>query len=130
MVKQKRNIQETTSEPEPLAVESASCESAQSILEEIRKLEGVNGYILRNTYSATVNLNDPSMVTEYAILSYSTFEASEKIKELFDLGEIDCIIIEGKDKKTLQLTLEENYVSIFLEKNVDETRILEKLRPS
>jgi predicted regulator of Ras-like GTPase activity (Roadblock/LC7/MglB family) len=128
MVKQKKNLQETADELEPIAVETATCEdNMRPILEEIKKCDGVVGYILRNTTSAAIDLNDPTKVIDYAILSSSTFEASEQLSELFDLGKIKNITVEGEDKKTLHLSVDKNNISIFMEKNADIQKILEKL---
>ena len=129
MVKQKKNPEETASELEPIAVERTTCEdNVRPILEEIKKCDGVIGYILRNTTSATIDLNDPTKVIDYAILSSSTFEASEQLSELFDLGKIKNIIVEGKDIKTLHLSIDENNISIFMEKNANTKKILEKMQ--
>jgi predicted regulator of Ras-like GTPase activity (Roadblock/LC7/MglB family) len=128
MVKQKKNLEETASELEPIAVEKAICEdNVRPILEDIKKSDGVIGYILRNTTSATIDLNDPTKVIDYATLSSSTSEASEQLSELFDLGKIRNITVEGKDAKTLHLSIDENDISIFMEKNVDAKKILEKM---
>ncbi|MGD0978186.1 MAG: hypothetical protein ABR962_03495 [Candidatus Bathyarchaeia archaeon] len=128
MVKQKKNPEETVSELEQIAVEKAICEdNVRPILEEIKKSDGVIGYILRNTTSATIDINDPTKVTDYAALSSSTFEASEQLSELFDLGKIKNITVEGKDTNTLHLSIDENNISIFTEKNVDAKKILEKM---
>jgi predicted regulator of Ras-like GTPase activity (Roadblock/LC7/MglB family) len=88
-------------------------------LEEIKSSEGVTGYILRNTHSATIDLKDPTRLIDYAILSSSAIDASEELSGLFDLGNVSSIVIEGKSIKMLSLTVDENKISIFAEKNVD-----------
>jgi predicted regulator of Ras-like GTPase activity (Roadblock/LC7/MglB family) len=129
MVKQKKSFQETAGEIEPITVGGASYENnMRFMLEEIKKCEGVIGYILRNTTSAAIDLNDPSKIIDYATLSSTAFEASEKLSELIDLGKVKTIIVEGKDTKTLHLSIDENNVSIFMEKNADAQKILEKIR--
>jgi len=129
MVKQKKNPEETASELEPIAVEKATCEdNVRPMLEEIKKSDGVIGYILRNTTSATIDLNDPTKLIDYATLSSSTFEASEQLSELYDLGKIKNIKVEGKETNTLHLTIDENDISIFMEKNADAKKILEKMQ--
>jgi predicted regulator of Ras-like GTPase activity (Roadblock/LC7/MglB family) len=128
MVKQKKGIQETAGELEPIAFEeTASEDGIRAILEEIKNCEGVVGYILRNTTSATIDLNDPTKVIDYAILSSSAFEASEQLSELLDLGKVKSIIVDGRDAKTLHLTIGENNISIFMQKNADPKKILEKM---
>jgi predicted regulator of Ras-like GTPase activity (Roadblock/LC7/MglB family) len=129
MVKQKKNLQETTSEPEPIIIERATSENnIRPILEEIKQGDGVIGFILRNTTSATIDLKDPAKVIDYAILSSSAFEASEQLSELFDLGKIKNIAVEGKKAKTLHMSVDKNNISIFMEKNVDTKKILEKMQ--
>jgi predicted regulator of Ras-like GTPase activity (Roadblock/LC7/MglB family) len=128
MVKQKKNIQETTSEFEPIAIERAAHEDdIRPILEDIKNSDAVIGYILRNTTSASIDLKDPTKVIDYAILSSSAFEASEQLSELFDLGKVKNIIVEGKDTKTLHLSIGENNISIFMEKSADPKKILEQI---
>jgi predicted regulator of Ras-like GTPase activity (Roadblock/LC7/MglB family) len=128
MVKQRKSPEETASELEPIAVERTTCEdNIRLVLEEIKKCDGVIGYILKNTTSATIDLNDPTKLIDYATLSSSTFEASEQLSELFDLGKIKNMKVEGKDINTLHLSIDENDISIFMEKDMDPKRILEKL---
>jgi predicted regulator of Ras-like GTPase activity (Roadblock/LC7/MglB family) len=128
MVKQKKTAEETVNELEPITVEKATCEdNLRPVLEEIKKSDGVIGYILRNTTSATIDLNDPTKLIDYATFSSSTFDASEQLSELFELGKIRNIRVEGKDINTLHLSIDENDVSIFMEKTVDTMKILEKM---
>jgi len=128
LVKQRKTLQETTNELEPIALETTTCEDIRSTLEDIKKCDGVIGYILRNTTTATIDLNDPSKVIDYAVLSSSTFEASEKLSEMLHLGKVKNIIVEGKDAKTLHLTIDENNISIFMEKDADPKKVLELLQ--
>jgi predicted regulator of Ras-like GTPase activity (Roadblock/LC7/MglB family) len=128
MVKQKKNPEETVSELEPIAVEKAEYEeSVRPVLEQIKKSDGVIGYILRNTTTATIDLDDPTKLIDYATLSSSTFEASEQLSELFELGKIRDIKVEGKDINTLHLSIDENDISIFMEKTADAKKILQKI---
>jgi predicted regulator of Ras-like GTPase activity (Roadblock/LC7/MglB family) len=127
MVKQKRNLQEIGSELEPIILEDTSSESEiRTTLMQLKNQEGVIGYILRNTTSAAIDLNDPSKLMDYAVLSSSAFEASEKLCELLDLGKIKHIIVEGKTTKTINLNIGENQISLFMEKTADIKKILEK----
>jgi predicted regulator of Ras-like GTPase activity (Roadblock/LC7/MglB family) len=88
-------------------------------LEEIRGREGVIGYILRNSHSASIDLKDPAKIIDYAILSSSTIDASEELSDLFNVGDIKTIIVEGKNAKMLSVIIDENRVTIFMEKNFD-----------
>ncbi|NWF87639.1 hypothetical protein HXY32_07540 [Candidatus Bathyarchaeota archaeon] len=129
MVKKKRGIPEPEiSIPEPIVTEEAtSTSSLRTTLEEIKTYGGVIGYILRNSSSAAIDLNDPTKIIDYAILSSSALDSSEKLSELFDLGTVKNIIVEGKDVQMLSLMIGENKISIFLEKGADYEKILKKL---
>ncbi|MDH5482391.1 MAG: hypothetical protein OEY22_05890 [Candidatus Bathyarchaeota archaeon] len=127
MGKKKRGTQEAATMTEPVAVES-TVDNLRGNLEEIKTYEGVIGYILRNSTSATIDLKDPTKIIDYAILSSSSVDASQELSELFDLGDVKKIILEGKEVKILSLTIDENKVSIFTEKNVDQEKILKRIR--
>jgi len=128
MVKQKKNTQEMEGEILPVAFERATCEdNTRSMLEEIKKCSGVKGYILENTNSATIDVDDPSKVTNYAILSSSTFETGNQLSQLLNLGNMKNVLITGKDSKTLHLKTDHCTISIFLDKNVETKKILEKV---
>jgi len=128
MVKKKRSFQEVEAVTAPMAVEeTSSMNNIRANLEEIKTYNGVIGYILRNSASAAIDLNDPTKIIDYAILSSSALDASEELSELFNLGEVKDIIVEGKEVKMLSLTVGENKVSIFMEKDADCEKILRKL---
>jgi predicted regulator of Ras-like GTPase activity (Roadblock/LC7/MglB family) len=128
MVKKKTSFPETESVTEPLTLEeTTSATNVRANLEEIKTYDGVIGFILRNSTSAAIDLKDPTKIIDYAILSSSALEASEKLCELFDLGEAQHINVEGKDVKVLSLIINENRISIFMEKNADCEKILRKL---
>jgi len=130
MTKKKKSLEETaTSETltQPIAIETATAEDLKTRLEEIKGYDGVIGYILRNATSATIDLKDPTKLIEYAILSSSALDAAEELSELFNLGDTRDILVEGKDTKILSLTIGENRISIFLEKNADIEKPLKKL---
>jgi len=128
MVKKKKSSKEIVTETEPLAIEEATPETKlRENLEEIKTYEGVIGYILRNSTSAAIDLKDPTKIIDYAILSSSALEASEELSELFNLGETRNIVVEGKEVKVLSLTVDENRISIFADKDVDFGKILKKL---
>jgi len=128
MSNEKKNVEETASEAEPIAVEDATRkDKMRSLLEGMKKSEGVVGCILRNGTSAAIDIDDPAKMTDYAILSSSAFEAGEQLSELFDLGKIKNITVEGKETKMLHLTVDENDVGIFMEKTADTKKTLKKI---
>jgi predicted regulator of Ras-like GTPase activity (Roadblock/LC7/MglB family) len=133
MVKQKRSIHETA---ETVIVDDVTSSEEDQVftdlsknLAEIRKAEGVIGYILRSTTAATIDLKEPEKIVEYAILSSQVLDSSREISELFELGDVDNILIEGKETKALCLVIGENKISIFMEKNADHADILKRVSP-
>jgi predicted regulator of Ras-like GTPase activity (Roadblock/LC7/MglB family) len=127
MVK-KKNAQETATAAEPIAVEEATPENRlREKLEEINSYDGVIGYILRNSTSASIDLKDPTKIIDYAMLSSSAFEVGHDLSKNFELGDVDNIVVEGEDAKMLCLTLNENKISIFLMKNAATEKVLKKM---
>jgi len=96
-------------------------------LNYVKNHKGVVGYILRDAKSATIDLKDPTKLMDYALLSYSTLEAGEKLSAIFDLGELKTVVVEGKDLKLLNFYKNGKKVSIFMEKNVDHNEIRKHL---
>jgi predicted regulator of Ras-like GTPase activity (Roadblock/LC7/MglB family) len=128
MVKKKRDFQEVAAVAEPVTVEETiSVNNLRANLDEIKTYDGVVGYILRNSTSAAIELKDPTKLIDYAIISSSALDASEELSKLFDLGAVKDIVVEGKGVKVLSLTVGENRISIFLEKDADCEKILKKL---
>jgi len=129
MVKKKRDFQEVAAAAEPVTVEeNISVNNLRANLDEIKTYDGVVGYILRNSTSAAIELKDPTKIIDYAIISSSALDASEELSKLFDLGAVKDIVVEGKGVKVLSLSVGENRISIFLEKDADCEKILKKLR--
>jgi predicted regulator of Ras-like GTPase activity (Roadblock/LC7/MglB family) len=96
-------------------------------LERIKAREGVIGYILRAQTSASVDINDPSKIIDYAVLSASVFESVESLLDAFTLGKICNIVVAGSKLKVLLLTIGEHTVSVFMEKNVNHESICKEL---
>jgi predicted regulator of Ras-like GTPase activity (Roadblock/LC7/MglB family) len=129
MVKKKNDVPETSTVPEPTLIETTDYESnLRANLEEIKKYDGVVGYILRNTTSASIDLKEPAKIIDYAILSSATFDATEEVSDVFELGTLKNIIVNGKNVKMLSLTVEQNKISIFMQNNADIEKVLEKLK--
>jgi len=128
MVKRKMS-QEITTETEPLAIEETTSSESKlrKNLEEIKTHEGVIGYIFRNSKSAAIDLKDPTKIIDYAVLSSSSIETGEELSELFDLGQIKNVVVEGKEAKVLSLVDNQNRISIFTEKNIDIAKLIKKL---
>jgi len=102
-------------------------ENLQETLKDIKTREGIIGYILRSPNSASIDLKDPTKIIDHAILSATAFEAGQNISNTFEIGEVDDIIMEGGDMKILSMTIGDNRLSIFMEKNVDHDKLCEDL---
>ena len=96
-------------------------------LKDIKTREGVIGYILRTPESASIDMKDPTKIIDYAVLSSTALEAGEDLSKTFELGEIRDVLLEGKDAKILSLIVEDQRLSVFMEKNVDHEKIYKDL---
>jgi predicted regulator of Ras-like GTPase activity (Roadblock/LC7/MglB family) len=127
MVKKKKTIEVATL-TEPVTLEDTTSEdSLRTNLEEVKAYEGVIGYILRNTTSASIDLKDPTKIIDYAILSSEAFATANQLAELFDLGNVKSILVEGNTVKMLSLAFGDNKIGVFMEKNADWSKVLKKL---
>jgi predicted regulator of Ras-like GTPase activity (Roadblock/LC7/MglB family) len=136
MVKNKQSQQENASpvvvDDDELAANPEEDETYTDLsnkLAKIRKNKGVIGYILRSTTSATIDLKEPEKIVEYAIFSSQALDSSQEISDLYELGDVKSVLIEGKESKALCMDIEENKISIFMEKTADHTDILKKISP-
>ncbi len=111
----------------PKIEEKAKIADLRAILEQIKSREGIVGYIIRGTTSASVDIKDPSKIIDYAALSAEAIESGECLSSMFELGKINCIILEGKNLKVLSLTRGEQELSVFMEKNVDHNTVLKEI---
>jgi predicted regulator of Ras-like GTPase activity (Roadblock/LC7/MglB family) len=127
MARKKKTFQETVTVTEPLSVEESHGNNLRANLEEIKTYDGVIGYILRNSTSAAIDLKDPTKLIDYAILSSSALDASEVLSEDFNLGDVKSIIVDGEDVKVLSLTVSDNRISVFMDKEANCEKVLRKL---
>jgi len=127
MARKKKTVQEMVAVTEPLTIEESHGNNLRANLEEIKTYDGVIGYILRNSTSAAIDLKDPTKLIDYAILSSSSLDASEALSEDFNLGDVKSIIVDGKDVKVLSLTVNDNRISVFMDKEANCEKVLRKL---
>lgn len=127
MARKKKTVQDVAAVTEPLAVEESHMNNLRANLEEIKTFDGVIGYILRNSTSAAIDLKDPTKIIDYAILSSSAFDAGEVLSEDFNLGNVKSIIVDGKDVKVVSLTVSDNRISVFMDKEANCEKVLRKL---
>jgi len=100
-----------------------------SNLAEIRKDKSVIGYIIRNATSATIDLKEPEKIVKYAIFSSQVLDSSLEISDLFKIGNLESILIEGKENNVLCMIIDGNKISIFIEKDGDHSEILKRVSP-
>jgi predicted regulator of Ras-like GTPase activity (Roadblock/LC7/MglB family) len=125
----RKKSEQIVAETEPIVMEETTpMNNLKSDLEEIKDYDGVIGYILRNSTSAAIDLKDPTKIIEYAIVSSSAFDAGKELSDLFDLDVVKSIIVEGKELKMLCVTIDENKVSVFMDKNASHEKTLKKLQ--
>lgn len=97
-------------------------------LENIKNREGIVGYIFRTPKSVSIDLKDPTKVIDYAVLSSTVLEAGENLSNTFELGRIHKVTLEGKDVKMLTVKMDDNHLTIFMDKTVDPDRIHKDLK--
>lgn len=121
----------TSENPEPTEDnrEDLKYESLLASAQEFRKNEKVLGYILRGELQATVDLNEPARIIDYAMMASQVIESSEIMAESFNLGKVESVIIEGNAAKIVCAILGQNKISVFMEKTADANWLLDILLP-
>jgi len=102
-------------------------EILQEKLQSIKGQEGIIGYLLRGSNSASIDLKDPTKIIDYAVLSATAFEAGQDMSTMFEIGEVDSIIMEGENAKVMSMMVNGHRLSIFMENNVDHNKLCEDL---
>ncbi len=103
-------------------------EELQEKLHEIKDQEGIIGYILRGTKSASIDLKDPTKIIDYAVLSSTAFDASTNMTEALQMGEPKKIVIESEETKLLSMNVNNHRLSIFMEKTVNHNKLYKNLK--
>ena len=103
-------------------------EELQEKLQEIRDQEGIIGYILRGTKTASIDLKDPKKIIDYAVLSSTAFDASHNMTEALQMGEPKKIVIESEETKLLSMNVNNHRLSIFMEKSVNHNKLYKNLK--
>ena len=96
-------------------------------LTEIRKLKGVNGYILRNNTAAIVDLAEKEHTTDYAILSSEIQESSRDLIKQYGLADVESMLVEGKNAKVLCIALGENRITVIMDKSCAHAWIVKRI---
>jgi len=103
-------------------------EELEEKLQEIKNQEGIIGYILRSKKSASIDLKDPTKMIDYALLSSTAFDVCQNMTENFQMGEVDTIVMESEETKILSMNVDNNRLSIFMEKQVNHDKLYTKLK--
>ena len=103
-------------------------ESLHEKLKDLKSQEGILGYILRGSNSAAIDLNDPTKIIDYAVLSSAVLDVSFSMTENLPVGEIETVVVETENTKLLSMNVGEKRLSIFMEKNVDHNRLLNEMK--
>ena len=103
-------------------------EEMQEKLRKIKDQQGIIGYIFRGSKSASIDLNDPRRIMDYANLSSTTFDESRHMTEILELGEVESITLENEKTKLLSMNVYNHCLSIFMEKSVDHNKIHKNLK--
>ncbi len=103
-------------------------EKMQEKLQELKDQEGIIGYILRGSKSASIDLKDPTKIIEYAVLSSTVFDVSRNMTDTLQIGELDTVVVESEKTKLLSMNINEHRLSIFMEKSVDHDKLYNNLK--
>jgi predicted regulator of Ras-like GTPase activity (Roadblock/LC7/MglB family) len=103
-------------------------EELEEKLKEIKKQEGIIGYILRSKKTASIDLKDPKKMIDYALLSSTVFDVSQNMTEDIQIGEVDTIVVESEETKILSMIIDNHRLSLFMEKHVNHDKLSKKLK--
>ena len=109
--------------------ETQSFSDLSDKLAEIRKDKNVIGYIIKNDTSATIDLKEPEKIVDYALFSSHVIESSRDISDAFEIGNVESILVEGKENNALCIIIDGNMISIFMNKTADHSDILKRVSP-
>lgn len=94
----------------------------KAALEDICRFEGVNGYILKDTSIANINL-EKTQINHFALLASHTSACFNELGTLFSLGNFKSTIVECERKNFLCIQNGEITVNILMDKNADIAKI-------
>ena len=108
--------------------ENGNDEHLQEKLQEIKGQEGFIGYILRGSKSAAIDLKDPTKIIDYAVFSSAVFDLSCNMTDTLQVGDVNTIIVESEKMKLLSMNVNNQRLSIFMEKSVDHDKLYKNLK--
>ncbi len=96
------------------------------ILAELRKEIELQGYILRNSTQAIIDLNNPMETAELALLATQLIDTSERLLRTSNQEQMKSVVLEGSILKALCIKIGSNQISIFMGKSINHERIIER----
>jgi len=102
----------------------------QGKLQDLKKQEGIIGYILRGPETAAIDIKDPTKIIEYAALSSAAFEVSNDIAKTMETGEVIDLVVESENTKVLCMIVKNHRLSVFMEKSVKHDKVCNDLKSS
>ena len=132
-MKRNSSTNETETELTNVVAVTSACDedsafaSLGASLAEIRKLDGVRGYILRGSTSAMLDLDDLDKISQYAALTYQLSESSLEIAKQLNVAEVESVLVEGRNLKVLFMRIGENKISVFMEKSASHSEIIKQI---
>jgi hypothetical protein len=90
---------------------------AITVVEAPKMGSGIIGYILRNESSAKINICESDKIVDYAMFNSQLIESGQAIADLLGIRNVERLIVEGKNIKTICKISGENKTCVFLNKN-------------
>jgi predicted regulator of Ras-like GTPase activity (Roadblock/LC7/MglB family) len=103
-------------------------EALQEKLQDIKDQEGIIGYILRGSKTASIDLKDPKKIIEYAMLSSTAFDVGAELSDELQMGDLKKILVESENSKFLSTAIDDQRLTIFMEKDVNHNKIYKELK--
>ncbi|XHH09303.1 MAG: hypothetical protein ACFCUE_01380 [Candidatus Bathyarchaeia archaeon] len=102
-------------------------DSLQLIIAEVQKVHKIEGYILKNSARALINLCKAEDVFDLALLTSEVFDSSSQLFEATNAGPLNSVVLEGSFLSVLCLSVGENQLSIFVNRSVDCNCVLDMI---
>ena len=109
-------------------LEPENQENMHEKLQKIKDQEGIIGYILRSSKSASIDLKDPTKIIDYAILSSTVFDLSDNITKTLHMNQGNTMIVESEKTKLVSMNTDKYQLSIFMKSSVDHKKICKSLK--
>jgi len=102
-------------------------ESFKLIIEKVQKAHKIQGFILKNQDHALINLDNSGDLFGLALLSSEVFDSSTELFEVTCAGPLNSVVLKGDRLNVLFLSVNENQLSIVLDKDDDCEAVLDMI---